>query len=144
MSVRSLLFASAVIGALGTLVGAYLIRVHYDLDALVCGTGDCEVVQSSSYSTVMSIPIAAFGTAMYLTVLVLNAARLRAPRLVTPASAIALAITGAGTLYSAWLTWIEVYELQAICQWCVVSAILTTMLFLMEVTVFRQLWAMEP
>jgi uncharacterized membrane protein len=52
----------------------------------------------------------------------------------------ALAISGAGMLYSAWLTWIEIYEIEAICQWCVASAIVTTLLFLVEVIIFFTLW----
>jgi uncharacterized membrane protein len=140
MSFRRPLVASSAISALGVLVGAYLIRVHYDLDALVCGTGDCEVVQSSSYATVIGVPIAAFGTAMYVTLLALALIRMRMPRLMTPASAVALTITGTGTIYSVWLTWIEVYELEAICQWCVLSAILTVSLFVIEIVMFVRLW----
>jgi uncharacterized membrane protein len=140
ITMRRALIASLVLAILGAGVGAYLIRVHYDIDALVCGTGDCEVVQTSEYATVMDIPIAIFGTAMYLTVLGLTILRLRKPDLSLPASTAALAITAAGTLYSAWLTWIEIYELEAICQWCVVSATLTTLLFILEVVIFAKLW----
>lgn len=143
ITMRRALIASLVLAILGAGVGAYLIRVHYDIDALVCGTGDCEVVQTSEYATVMDIPIAIFGTAMYLTVLGLTILRLRKPDLSLPASTAALAITAAGTLYSAWLTWIEIYELEAICQWCVVSATLTTLLFILEVVIFAKLWGEE-
>ena len=141
MIMRRILIASLVLAIAGTAVGAYLIRVHYDIDALVCGTGDCEVVQTSEYATVMDIPIAIFGTAMYLTVLALTLLRMRAPRILLPASTAALAITAAGTLYSGWLTWIEIYEIEAICQWCVISASITTVLFLLEIVIFARLWS---
>lgn len=141
MTMRRTLLASLILTIAGTGVGTYLIRVHYDMDALVCGTGDCEVVQTSDYATVMDIPIALFGTAMYLALLGLTLLRLRVPRFLLPASTAALAITAAGTLYSGWLTWIEIYELEAICQWCVVSATLTTLLFILEIVIFARLWS---
>ena len=144
MDSRSTLRASLVLSVIGTLVGGYLIRVHYDIDALVCGTGDCEVVQTSSYATVMDVPIAIFGTAMYLAVLALTLVRLTTSRWMLPASTAALAITAAATLYSAWLTWIEVFELEAICHWCVASAVITTLLFALEVVIFARLWSEEP
>lgn len=144
MTLRRLLGASLLLTVVGALIGAYLIRVHYDMDALVCSTGDCEIVQTSSYATVMDIPIAIFGTAMYVTMLALAAVRIRIPRFTTPASAVALALTAAGTLYSGWLTWIEIYELEAICQWCVASATVTTLLLVLEVLIFLHIWSEDP
>ena len=141
MDIRRILVISLALGLIGVAVGAYLIRVHYDIGALVCGNGDCEIVQNSSYAAVMDIPIAIFGTAMYVTVVALTALRLRVPRLMLPLSTAALAITGAGTLYSAWLTWIEIYEIEAICQWCVASATITTFLFVLEIVIFAKLWS---
>jgi uncharacterized membrane protein len=144
MAPRRALFASMVLSVAGAGVSAYLIRVHYDLGALICGTGACEVVQTSSYATVMDIPIAIFGLLMYVTVLALAVARLRLPHLELPASTAALGITAAGTLYSGWLTWLELYEINAICQWCVASAVIVTCLFLLEVMIYWRLWSAEP
>ena len=144
MSVRPLLTLTTLLSAAGVAVAAYLVRVHYDLDALVCGTGECEIVQTSSYATVMDIPIAIFGLLMYLSVLALAVVRLRVPHLTVPASTAARAITAAGTLYSGWLTWLELFVIDAICQWCVASAIITSGLFALEITIFRQMWASEP
>ncbi|MDQ4044706.1 MAG: hypothetical protein M3173_04560, partial [Chloroflexota bacterium] len=95
-----------------------------------------------SYATVMEIPIAWFGLLlMYLSLIALAGLRLWKPGFLLYASAAALAITAAGTLYSGWLTWIELYVIDAICQWCVVSAIITTLLFVIEIAVFRRLWS---
>jgi hypothetical protein len=46
MTTRRYLFASLILSFLGAVVGAYLTWVHYNLDALFCGTGQCEVVQT--------------------------------------------------------------------------------------------------
>lgn len=123
------------------LIELYLVWVHYGLDALVCGSGDCEIVQTSSYATVMDIPIAWFGLLMYLSLLALAGLRLQKPELMLQGSTAALAVTAAGTLYSGWLTWVELYVIEAICQWCVASAIITTLFFVIEIVVFRRLWS---
>ena len=131
------------LGLVGTGIGAYLVWVHYDIDALVCGLGDCEVVQTSSYAEVFDIPIAVLGLLMYIALVTLTLARQMRPALLVPASMAALAITGAGTLYSAWLTWVEIEVLEAICQWCVASAIVTTLMFVVEIVIFTRLWSAE-
>lgn len=139
--VTRLLRLSLLLGLVGVGIGAYLVWVHYDLDALVCGLGDCEVVQTSSYAEVFDIPIAILGLLMYIALVALTLARLLRPGHLLPASMAALAITGAGTLYSAWLTWIEIDVLEAICQWCVASAITTTAMFIIEIVIFARLWS---
>ena len=45
-----------------------------------------------------------------------------------PAWTVAFATCLAGTVYAAYLTWIEVAVIDAICQWCVASAVLTVVL----------------
>jgi uncharacterized membrane protein len=141
--VARLLRLSLILGLVGIGIGAYLVWVHYDIDALVCGLGDCEVVQTSSYAEVFGVPIAILGLLMYVALVALILARLLQPALLVPASMAALAITGAGTLYSAWLTWVEIEVLEAICQWCVASAIVTTLMFIVEIVIFSRLWAAE-
>ncbi|HYI24488.1 MAG TPA: vitamin K epoxide reductase family protein [Thermomicrobiales bacterium] len=113
-------------------VTAYLTWVHYDIDALVCGVGDCLEVQASEYSELLGIPVAILGLGMYVAVLVLSLARGRHPGHATTITTALFVITLIGTLYSAYLTWIEVYEIEAICQWCVASAIITTLIFVVE------------
>ncbi len=143
MAPRTALLASLLLSVTGAGISAYLIRVHYDLGALICGTGGCEIVQTSSYATLMGIPIAIFGLLMYLTILALAVLRIQRADLAVPASTAALGITAAATLYSAWLTWLELFEINAICQWCVASAIITTSLFLIEIVIYWRLWTAE-
>lgn len=135
-----LLRLSLLLGLIGVGIGTYLVWLHFDLDALVCGLGDCEVVQTSSYAEVLGIPIAILGLLMYVALVALTIARLLRPTLVVPVSMASMAIAGAGTLYSAWLTWVEIAVLEAICQWCVASAVAVTLIFLIEIAIFARLW----
>ena len=45
-------------------------------------------------------------------------------------SLLLVGITGVGLVFSLWLTYLELFVIDAICQWCVFSAILATQVFL--------------
>lgn len=122
---RGTLLALALAG-LG--VAGYLTWVHYSGAIAFCaGSGGCEVVQGSRYALVGGVPVALLGLAMYLALAALAVARLRlgdrAPALVPLAL---FAVSLAGTLYSGYLTYLELYVIKAVCWWCVASAALAT------------------
>lgn len=116
----------------GTGVAAYLIRVHYDKDALICTVGDCETVQESEYAELWGIPIALFGLGMYLAIVALGAVRWRRSEWHGLATLAAFAFALSGALYAAYLTYLELFVIDAICQWCVASAILTFVILAAE------------
>jgi uncharacterized membrane protein len=124
MSERQLRLAALVVAGLGVCVAGYLTYVHYaGLEPFCAGGGHgCERVQSSSYAKLGGIPVAVLGLAGYLAI----AAALLAPGERARLAAAALAVTGAG--FSAYLTYLELFVIDAICQWCVASAVLLTLL----------------
>ena len=112
-----------VLGALavaGLLISAYLTWVHYAGVAPVCvgGSGGCETVQTSSYATILGVPVAALGLVGYSGLLL--SAFLRGEASLYLGLLVALV----GTLFSAYLTYLEVFVIHAICEWCVASAAL--------------------
>ena len=127
-----------VVAGAGVVLAAYLTWVHYDISALVCRVGDCHTVQASQYAMVGAAPVALLGAGMYAAVLATQiVARVR-PHVAFAMSAVAFAIALAGTLYAAYLTWLEVAVIHAICQWCVASAVLTvTLLALTSAMIWR-------
>ena len=103
-------------------VAGYLTYVHYaEIDA-VCTTGGCERVQASEYSEVVGVPVALLGLIGYAAIALSLAARGDLGRALTAA----LAIAGFG--FSLYLTYLELWVIDAICQWCVASAVLMTAL----------------
>jgi uncharacterized membrane protein len=136
-----LLAASLVLSLLGIGVAAYLTAVHYRDDLLVCNlSGGCETVQHSSYAVVAGIPVAILGLAMYVALLGLVLLRLRLPEWSDRATMTAFAIAVAGVAYAGYLTYVELFVIDAICQWCVASAIITTLICIVEgVSVWRSL-----
>lgn len=131
---------SIVLSVIGAGIAGYLTWVHYNMDALVCGTGGCEIVQTSMYSTMFGLPIAMFGLGMYLTDLGLGLLRVRLKHLEIPLTMAMLAITFAGTIFSGWLTWLQLAQINAICQWCLASAAVTALLFINEAINAYRLW----
>jgi uncharacterized membrane protein len=107
-----------VLAAVGLGIGAYLTWTHFLGVPPVCisGSGGCETVQASRYATIFGVPVAALGVAAY-TGLLLSAV-LRGGAGVFVGFLISLV----GTLFSAYLTYLEVFVIHALCQWCLASA----------------------
>jgi uncharacterized membrane protein len=120
----------AFVAALGLGVATYITIADSGGGAPTClagGTG-CETVANSSYSHLLGVNVAVFGIVGYALLLasaflVDDAARL---------GGFVVALGGFG--FSVYLTWIELFKIEAICQWCVASAVLMTILFLLSAT----------
>jgi uncharacterized membrane protein len=89
----------------------------------IAGGHGCQTVAESSYSHLAGVNIAIFGIAGYVVLLVCALLRGDAFRL----TAFVVALIGFG--YSLYLTYLELFTIDAICQWCVASAVLMTLLF---------------
>jgi uncharacterized membrane protein len=117
---RRVSFAVALAG-LG--IAGYLTVVHYAGGEPVCAIAHgCATVQKSSYAVLAGVPVALLGLLGYVAILGSLARDGERARMLTAV----LAFAGFGL--SAWLTWIEVGELHAICIWCVGSAVCMTAL----------------
>lgn len=122
----------AAVAALGVAVAGYLTIVHYAGAAPVCAlSGSCEKVQSSGYAKLAGVPVALLGLLGYVAILgSLAVARGERGRLAR------VAMTAIGFAFSAYLTYLELFVIDAICQWCVASAVLMTILFALAVRDF--------
>jgi uncharacterized membrane protein len=133
VSEQSLRVAIAGLALAGLTIAAYLTLVHYaDVKPICTGISDCERVQTSSYAELAGVPVAVIGLAGYAAILVSLAPRGELGR-VTSAF---VAFLGLG--FSGYLTWAELFRIDAICQWCVASAVVMTLIaVLATVRAFR-------
>jgi uncharacterized membrane protein len=122
--------AVAFVAALGVGVATYIAIAESSGGSPVClaGGSGCRTVAESSYSHIAGVNIAVFGVVGYLLLLataffVNDLARF---------GGFAVSLGGFG--YSVFLTYIEIFKIEAICQWCVASAVLMTILFLLSAT----------
>ncbi len=117
-------------------IAGYLTVVHYTGGEPVCAVAHgCATVQQSNYAALAGVPVALLGLLGYVAILVALARDGEGWR---TASAF-LALAGLG--FSVWLTYVEVGVLQAICIWCVGSAI--CMALLTALTIYRMLGSPE-
>jgi uncharacterized membrane protein len=124
----------------GIAISAYLGSVESSGGDAVCGpVGDCNAVQDSEYARIAGVPMGVVGVLGYAFVLAgWIVARLVEGRLADVIQVSVAAGAFAGTLFSAWLTFLEPFVIGATCLWCISSAL--TMLALMWLTAGRG-WA---
>lgn len=107
----------------GAGVSAYLLSFRLLQRPVVCLTGSgCSEVNASEYSALFGVPVSAYGLLLYLVLAVLAYVWLRregeVPEWVTLSS---FGLSLAGFLFSAYLTWVEAFIIQAYCSWCLIS-----------------------
>jgi uncharacterized membrane protein len=122
--------AIAFVAALGIGVATYITIADSGGGAPTClaGGSGCETVANSSYSHIAGVNIAVFGIIAYIALL------LTAFRASDLARFGGFAISLGGFGFSVYLTYLEIFQIEAICQWCVASAVLMTILFLLNAT----------
>lgn len=132
---RPLIGGIAAVGALGT---AYLTVVKLTGGAAACPTSGCEQVLSSPYATVLGLPLTLFGFLAYtgmgaaaLAPLAINSDAQKQLRskvenwtwLLLFAGAIAMVV------FSGYLMYLLAFEIQALCLYCLASALFTISMF---------------
>lgn len=124
--------AIAVMSLVGFFICLYLVAHYYGLTGpLVCGVGDCAAVQASPYAKIGGFPLSLFGVAGY--VVLLGASFVGIQPGMRNSKLVSVALLGAATFgvgVSGYLTYLEAAVIHAWCQWCVISAVLMTLIFL--------------
>jgi uncharacterized membrane protein len=130
----------AVLALLGLLISLYMLAYALGLaGSLICTVGDCEKVQSSPFSRIGPFPVAAFGVAGYLTLMAVSLFGLqpasKGSRLV-PFSLLLGGFLGLG--FTAYLTYLEAFVINAWCQWCVSSGVIMVLAFFASLPELRR------
>jgi len=125
---------------LGSLDALYLTWTKVlSVDTLCLGTGKCDVVNASSYSTIAGVPIAALGLSMYLIIGGITLLERFVPHLREISRLAVFGISLFGFIYSMWLTYVEIIIIEEICIWCVGSAIIISAIFFTSILRLRYL-----
>jgi uncharacterized membrane protein len=120
---RRLRTAILVLALIGIGIAGYLTYVHYaGLKVLCLSSGGCETVQASRYAKLGGVPVALLGLLGYIGILGTLAIKSELGRI----AGFGIALIGFG--FSMYLTYRELFTIKAICQWCVSSAVLMTVL----------------
>ena len=123
----------ALISLAGLFLGAYLTLYKFGyIGQLACNVSSCEQVQTSRWSVFLGLPVATWGMGFYVVMLALSMASLQ-PRFADSRglSLAMLALSGWGLLFTAWLNYLEAFVINAWCEWCLVSAGMVVVLFIL-------------
>jgi len=116
----------------GVAVAAYLAWENSQGRSGVCTIAHgCSKVQQSRYGKMMGVPVSVPGLVLYTLLAAAAAAWLADLRGMRPVTLV-LAFYGAfgGFLFSAYLTYLEAFVIDAWCIYCIASALIMTALFL--------------
>jgi len=123
---------AALLSLAGLFVSAYLYLYKIGrIGTLACGSGGCETVQLSSWSRFGGLEVSLIGLLGYAGLLALSLAALQ-PALADrrqPATVLAT-LAGLGVVFTAYLTYLELFVIHAICRWCVGSAVIILGIFI--------------
>ena len=131
---------TAVLSLTGLLISTYLwMFKHGYIGALACGTGECATVQLSPYSVFLGVDVSLLGALAYAALLGIALIGLqpawqdrREPARLT------LLLAAGGVAFAAYLTGLELFVIHAICRWCVASAVIITLVFVLALLDVRR------
>lgn len=103
-----------------------------------CGTGGCDTVQTSPWAVFLGLPVAFYGVVGYLAIFVVALVALRPAALSERKWNVVLAgLATVGVLFTAYLTYLELFVIHAICRWCVGSAVIITAIWIVSLRSLR-------
>jgi uncharacterized membrane protein len=129
-----------ILAFVGVFVSGYLMafKLGY-IGELKCSVGSCETVNTSRWATFLGLPVAAWGFAFYVGTLVLVLLGISQKYAESRGfSVLFVVLTGWGVLFSGWLTYLELFVIHAICIWCVTSAFIVLLMFVVSLLDLRE------
>lgn len=128
----------------GLIVSFYLLLFHNGELSAACsasGWDDCGQVSGpdAPYSAIGPVPVALIGLIGYAVLFLLTWLEGWLTRLDNILPELLMALTGLAFVFSLGLTALEIFVLQAICRFCVLSAVLITVMFALSISYLRSL-----
>jgi uncharacterized membrane protein len=130
----------ALISLLGLFLGAYLTLYKFGkIGTLACGVSSCEQVQTSRWSVFLGLPVATWGLGFYALMLALSLLGMQERYAESRGLSLGmLLLAGWGSLFTAWLNYLEAFVIHAWCEWCLFSAAMVLILFILALVDWRE------
>ena len=132
--------AVALLSIAGLFVATYLYLYKIGvIGTLVCGTGSCETVQLSPQSRFLGIEVSLIGIVGYVELLLFSLLALH-PRFVGRSAPLFFILVSAAiaVCFTAYLTYLELFVIHAVCRWCVASATIIVVIFGLTLVEYRR------
>ncbi len=109
------------------------------IGTMMCGTGGCETVQTSPESVFLGVEVALIGVLGYAVLLLVALVGTTPARADARGPALALALLSGGAVaFTAYLKYLEFFVIGAVCRWCVASAVIILLVFLLSLLDLRR------
>jgi len=141
----SLKIAILVLSFIGMMDASYLTYSHFSFQPIACladsaaseAVNSCQMVADSDYSTVLGLPISAIGLCFYLTVFTIAALSFKQKH--TYLLNLLLPLAGLAALFSLRLIYLQAYVIGYFCNYCLVSAMISFVLFGISIQIYQTL-----
>ena len=116
----------------------YLLIKHYAAAPVACGIlAQCDSVLTSTYSEVLGVPLAIAGEVFYgILIIFLVSMLIRQKQMF---ARLYMAVVCSGIIFSVHFVYLQIRVLHEICTYCMVSASISTLLFILGIFIFRHL-----
>ena len=126
-SITKFAYFAALVALVGLGDSVYLTVKHFLKENVPCSILEgCEMVLTSAYAEIGGIPTAAFGAVAYFAVFSLAILAAFGNRRMWSLFGLATVVM---FLFTAWLFYLQAFVIKAFCQFCLLSALTTTILF---------------
>jgi uncharacterized membrane protein len=138
-----LMYSFVGVSFLGLLDATYLTVEHFTGEGLGCFIfSGCDIVTSSEWSVIMGIPLALMGAIFYFGMLILSLLYIDTKKTFL---LYLLPLGGlTGFIVSCLLVYLQLFVIEAICTYCMISATTSTVLFILGIILFRKLRLVLP
>jgi uncharacterized membrane protein len=127
-------WTSFILASLGILDATYLLIYKITGNNAMCiGNGGCHNVNFSPYSEINGIPVSVFGITAFLAIAGIQFLEKRYKTARENGPLAIFGISLGGVAFTAYLTWLEIYIIHSICPFCVASAIIITLIFILSI-----------
>lgn len=135
---RRLLGTVLLLSLAGLAISFYLSNLYLFGGVIPCGTsGGCQTVAESPYAWLLGIPIPMWGAVAYTAIVGVAVWGLAMRRLGEWGRLALFGLALAGLLFSGYLTYLEFFVIHAICRWCIASAVIMLLLFLVTLPLLK-------
>lgn len=139
MTLRRVLQLSTLLSVAGLGISFYLTWAYLADAALVCGTsGGCATVQHSAYAWIAGIPMPMLGAVAYSLLIALAILAMQWEQRRGVALQALVGVSLVGVLFSGYLTYLEFYVIDALCRWCIASAVVVLLVCILAFVAWRQ------
>ncbi len=124
-----------ILAFIGLIDAGYITVKYYTGGEVACPiTGGCSDVLTSTYSQIAGLPVSVYGLLFYTAVLLLAFLYLDMKKSWMEKLMPLLGLIG--FLFTLWFVYLQIFVIEAICFYCMISAILSTTIFALAVTAF--------